>query len=360
MKQFLLLIFAILLGFSIQAQPYYASTTPENKTVILEEFTGVRCGSCPSGHQKIHDLLTEFPTQLIALAYSPENSGLTFPYSGDENLTRTYLNAFYTSSYLGERFMPGGVINRRVWDGSNRIQSRSAWESKATIIMGESSPVNVGLHSIYDAVNNQLIVDVEVYFTADMGGAKLFVHLLEDSIQVNKQAGSSVSPYTLFHVFRENLNTAQWGDPITGPTTQGSLYTTQYVFDLENAIGDIDVNQAHIVAFVNDDATGENLSGKMTDVNSPLANRPPASIDDAQISPNPVISDLYVRFTAKDEESEMTIFNLLGQPMYTTTIYGKGYQQLAFDKNSLNVKHGLYLLKITSGNQSYTGKVVFE
>ena len=36
----------------------FVSTTPENKNVVLEEFTGIYCGFCPDGHvigQGIHD-----------------------------------------------------------------------------------------------------------------------------------------------------------------------------------------------------------------------------------------------------------------------------------------------------------------
>ncbi len=36
----------------------FVSTTPENKNVILEEFTGIYCTYCPDGHliaQNLHD-----------------------------------------------------------------------------------------------------------------------------------------------------------------------------------------------------------------------------------------------------------------------------------------------------------------
>lgn len=39
------LLFTI--GFFAQT---FVSTTPENKNVVLEEFTGIHCGYCPNGH----------------------------------------------------------------------------------------------------------------------------------------------------------------------------------------------------------------------------------------------------------------------------------------------------------------------
>ena len=55
MKKILLSVFA--LG-TLAANAQNVSTTPENKNVILEEFTGIYCGYCPDGHrlaQELHD-----------------------------------------------------------------------------------------------------------------------------------------------------------------------------------------------------------------------------------------------------------------------------------------------------------------
>ena len=49
------LILLLLLPFSILAQ---VNTSPQNKKVLLEEFTGIHCGYCPDGHllaQNLHD-----------------------------------------------------------------------------------------------------------------------------------------------------------------------------------------------------------------------------------------------------------------------------------------------------------------
>lgn len=357
MKQILLLILLTISAYTVHAQPIYASTEPENKTVILEEFTGVKCGVCPSGHQTVNALLELYPDKIIPLAYSPENSTLTTPYPGDENLQRTYLNAFYSIPFLGKRFMPGGVINRRVWSNGNRLQTTDYWKFQTKTIRNEPSPVNVGLHSTYDPATNLLTVTVELYFTANTGDLKLYVHLLEDNIQV-QQAGTNVSPYTLYHVFREHLNTAQWGDPVSGPTTEGTVFSTQYLFNLNDP--NVDLNNVQIVAFVNDVDSEENLSGKMIPAITPVSNHSVSTLPHAKIFPNPVTEDMYVSFTANTNLSVITIYNLLGQKVFSKPIQGKGLHQLAFAKKGLNVKRGLYLVLITSGNQTFTSKLVFE
>ena len=49
MKKNLLIILIALPFFAISQT--FVSTTPENKNVILEEFTGITCVYCPDGHR---------------------------------------------------------------------------------------------------------------------------------------------------------------------------------------------------------------------------------------------------------------------------------------------------------------------
>ena len=50
MKKSLLYIITIFSVFNLGAQTI-VGTTPENKNVVLEEFTGISCGFCPDGHR---------------------------------------------------------------------------------------------------------------------------------------------------------------------------------------------------------------------------------------------------------------------------------------------------------------------
>ena len=45
-----ILLFTLTIGTLIASAQTFVSTTPENKNVILEEFTGISCGFCPDGH----------------------------------------------------------------------------------------------------------------------------------------------------------------------------------------------------------------------------------------------------------------------------------------------------------------------
>ena len=58
MKKNLFTSWILVLCFSIGYAQTFVNTQPENKNIILEEYTGIHCGYCPDGHaigQALHD-----------------------------------------------------------------------------------------------------------------------------------------------------------------------------------------------------------------------------------------------------------------------------------------------------------------
>ena len=45
----------------------FVSTTPSNKNVILEEYTGTNCVFCPDGHKIAQQLVTANPDRFLLL-----------------------------------------------------------------------------------------------------------------------------------------------------------------------------------------------------------------------------------------------------------------------------------------------------
>ena len=67
MKKILLSIMTLsLLAFQAQAQKW-VKTTPQNKNVILEEFTGIHCGYCPDGHKIANNIVTSNPGRVFLI-----------------------------------------------------------------------------------------------------------------------------------------------------------------------------------------------------------------------------------------------------------------------------------------------------
>ncbi len=132
-------------------------------------------------------ILTANPGRAFGVGCHPENGSFNTPYGGDEDLRKTFLNAFWSGNFAGYLGMPTAMISRSVWPDGNRSESRSLWSNYADEIMGEDSPVNIGVTS--EIVGDTLVVQVELYYTDSVAnGNALYCYLTESGI-VTQQAG---------------------------------------------------------------------------------------------------------------------------------------------------------------------------
>lgn len=82
------------------------------RTVLLEEFTGVRCVNCPKGAAEAHKLQEFFGENLIVVGLYPQTPvGLTATAPGDMDL-RTDAAEAYAREYNVSDF-PRGLVNRK-------------------------------------------------------------------------------------------------------------------------------------------------------------------------------------------------------------------------------------------------------
>jgi len=131
--------------------------------------------------------------------------------------------------------------------------------------LAEPSYLNVGIEATIVTSTRQLVVYVEVYYTDDSpaGTNYLNVAVLQNNI-IGYQSGGS-SNYNHMHMLR-HLLTGQWGVQIT-ETTQGSLYTGTFIYELPADYRDVDVvlEDIDIAAFVTE-THQEAVSGNLADI----------------------------------------------------------------------------------------------
>lgn len=91
---------------------------------------------------------------------------------------------------------------------------------------------------------------------------------------------------------------------------------------------------------------------------SGIANQFPISNSQFQISPNPTNGKFTITLTSEtgNPKSEIVIYNILGQIVYSEKINNSTTQQLI----NLNLPKGIYLLKIQNKENIYTEKIVIE
>lgn len=334
------------------------STTPENKKVLLEEFTGTGCPNCPGGHTAAATLLTNNPGNLFVVAYHPNNSS----YTASDPMVTTYPAAFYTTPFISpsNRYMPSAMINRRVWDGVERIEGVTSWTNDANTIKAEASPLNIGVSSTYNTSTKMLNVTVEVYFTSNVTDAlTIYAELTEDGIIATQSGGTS--PYTHNHVFRQSF-VPQWGDVISAPTSQSTLKTFSFSYDNSTTL--YDMTKCEVLAFVRNAVNEEIISG-----NGAMVGQSSFSIGEniiasgsVKVYPNPVNESSVMSISINSGTSvSYSIINVLGQQVITKDmgVFSIGNHNIAIDDLSI-LQKGVYFLRVNAGKEISAQTIIIE
>ena len=223
------------------------STDPQNKKILLEEFTGIHCGNCPDGHAMAKKLHTAKPEDVFIIAV---HAGYYATPGADQADLRTD-DGIELHDFFGADSYPSGMVNRIPYENEYAI-SRSLWAKQARIIISDIAPVNLMVNCEYDDFYEKITVTVDGYWVEDSpsDSARLSVALLQNNIQAY-QAGSGIGDdYIHQHILRDYITDAL-GDLIT-TNKKGEYFTATYTYTLpEDYRGVVVVpEQLELIAFV--------------------------------------------------------------------------------------------------------------
>lgn len=215
---------------AVLAAQSLVSTSPQPRTVLLEDFTGVNCQYCPEGHTIMETIETATPDQVVLLGIHA--GGFAVPSGSQPDFRTPWGNAM--NSFFAVSAYPSGVINRHTFPSPMGLaMGRGYWESAAQEMLAAPSPVNLGMASTYNAATREVSITVEVLYTANSPGGNDFVNVvIKESGITGPQASTSgnIPSYTHDHVVRGAV-TPTWGDEVT-TTTAGSFHTLTYTYTL--------------------------------------------------------------------------------------------------------------------------------
>ena len=240
-------------GFCAFAQTI-VSTNPENRKVILEEFTGVNCTFCPDGHAIAQALQDNNPENVFLV--NIHSGGYAVPNGNQPDFRTQWGEAIDDQS--GLIGYPAGTINRQNFpgleqgDGGTTAMSRGQWGAAASTVLNQGSYVNVGVQAVLNVQTNTMVIDVEAYYTDNSPEAtnKFNVAILQNNTLGAQIGGNMGDNYNHMHRLIDMV-TGQWGVDITN-TTAGSLYNNQFTYTIptdNNGIA-IEVGDLEVVVFV--------------------------------------------------------------------------------------------------------------
>ena len=249
MRRFILVASMLLTSFAISAQTF-VSTTPGNRNVLIEEYTGVSCQYCPLGHKAIDFTLKSFPGRAFAINIHQGVFASQFSTQWGNALANQASVQSYPSSTLNRHAFSGGTI---------QIDPGQSYPC-ALQMMDQPAPVNVAATVDIDPVTRLMVVKVEVYYPGNGPGDfnMLNVALVQNNVMGNQTGGSQFYPenkvngqYRHMHILR-HLLTGQWGDTIHN-VSAGSFFTKEYAYVVPQQIGDLaidNMDNLSVVVFV--------------------------------------------------------------------------------------------------------------
>lgn len=221
------------------------STAPQNKKVVLEEFTGIYCGYCPDGHSIANSIYNADPANVVLI--NIHSGGYANVATGEPDLKTPEGTAIDGMPGMGITGYPAGTVNRTVLSGSSMAGSRGSWTGWANTIKAQSAYCNVALQGTLNATTRVLTVNAEVYYTANSPATtnSLSIVLLEDDVLgpqhnygnplYNASNYNVDASYNHNHVLRKAL-TPTFG--LTIPTTTtGTTFTTSVSYTVPATYG---------------------------------------------------------------------------------------------------------------------------
>lgn len=251
------------------------STNVEPRNAVLEEWTGMHCGYCPTGAFAMEEAFINNPGRVSIV--SMHAGGYATP-SGAEPDYRTAEGTVSDGTFPITGY-PASTLNRRTIGGDQVYHPASSNDAdKVPAILSENSEVNLYGTATLDIVTRLLTVNIEYYYTSNAPSTTNYMNVAINQnnvqgLQDTYGAGSYNPPawidyptiYNHMHMFRGYMNgTGQWGDAINSTTT-GSTATLTYSQTLPmdiNGIG-MDLANIEIAAFIGDgfEDAGDILTG---------------------------------------------------------------------------------------------------
>ncbi|MCH8904273.1 MAG: Omp28-related outer membrane protein [Bacteroidetes bacterium] len=238
---------------------YIAATVdnPQDRIVLLEEFTGVQCVICPKAHKESARIIEENPGKVIGVAihsgfFAKGYSGISkqkFKIKEGEAI-EAMIKGLGTNGIVG---YPTGMINRKGFP-DEVIYKLTQWAVHVDEELLIAPDVNMSISGSLD--KNNLTVRVELHFINNSTEDNyISVMILEDSI-IDPQLGKLDTPglggidtfYVHNNVLRDML-TPYNGFKIKHTLVPGRVVIQEFFF------GDLpkewNLNNCRIVAFVN-------------------------------------------------------------------------------------------------------------
>jgi len=222
--------------------------TDQQRHVLIEEFTGVRCVNCPAGSAAIETLRSIYGDQLIAVSIHAGFFAPPYPESTQDFRTTEGTNIL---SYLGEPLgYPTAVVNRKLFSGEPDLQTgQGQWPGFVAEEAALPPQVSIEIEKNYIPATRGLQVNIKLdaLETIAENDLRLSVMITEDEVtDTQLTPAGKTNNYAHRHVLRAMMS-AYDGLPLGESLELGDELSRSFNYALPLAWN---AEKCHIIAFL--------------------------------------------------------------------------------------------------------------
>lgn len=246
------------------AEPTFTPRTNPVRKILIEDFTGHRCGNCPRAAEKLLDIYNNNPDRIIAVAIHSELSGY---FTAPLGATGKYSYDFRTElgKSIDQKFgissvgIPNGMVNRKK-NNNTVVIPYTQWENQVNELLSIPPDMDIQIKNYFNPNDSTLCSYVYVQALSNISGSfKVVCYLIENDF-INWQKdynypGEDIENYQHDHILRTQLSTT-WGTLLAdGSVSAGQTFVNGYSikFNMEQWNPD----NCYVIAFVYNENTDE-------------------------------------------------------------------------------------------------------
>lgn len=232
---------------------YTITTLPaaQQRVVLIEDFTGVRCINCPDGHEQAANIEAANPGRVIAVSLHSDFLGVA--YTGQPELRIPEAQSL--ENLLGPApAKPVAAIDRVLFNGETSIlQFLQQWSGRTNERLTQNVPVNIEIENTLETLGTSRNLKIKIkatYLQNITADNRLTIMLAEENVVAAQLTNSGVdSNYIHKNVVRAFLTRFN-GDVLTAELTSGRVFEKEY--KLNNLPQNWKLNDLKVVAFIHE------------------------------------------------------------------------------------------------------------
>lgn len=236
------------------AAPQFELMTDPTKNVLVEEFTGHKCGFCPPATALLKQWAEEMGSRLVPIAIHAGTlaSVGAEPFEADYNTDEG--NFFWAQVEGG--FNPSARVDRI--SGAQNAYPYNDWLDMIESQMSQSP--QIALQGVANYISSDGIVNVHIHgqFLENLSDAYNLVVLVSESHIISAQEDYDQTPseildYEHNHVLRDGITIPE-GLPVATAPSANDVFVKSFSYEFNP---NWEWSNSHVVAYVIDSTTGD-------------------------------------------------------------------------------------------------------